>query len=178
MKIFCRAVFCTVILAVLLVGCGGVKEAGAPQQLSVDDVLCWKKPYAEYLGKNVYIVLNSFGKPDAERTVKTYSYLEYRVKDTSKVVGFSYLTARPVVRNIYISSEKNETLDINKVLVQTEMFSLYSGKYIDSIEKYFNAQDQDGNVLQFTVNQSSLTFHRLIIGKENFGTRGLCQLAD
>ena len=58
------------------------------------------------------------------------------------------------------------------------MFSFYSGKYADSTEKYFNAQDTDGNVLQFTINQSSLTFRRLIVGKEDFGIPGLCRLSD
>ena len=165
------------LIAAVLVCLAGCRHEKA-RELSVDEAIGWKKPYAIYLGQNVSEVLKSFGIPDAERTARNYSYLEFKIKETGSTVGFSFLKDKPVVRNIYISSDKNEPLDINQVLVKAEMFSFYSGKYADSTEKYFNAQDTDGNVLQFTINQSSLTFRRLIVGKEDFGIPGLCRLSD
>ena len=168
MKYFIAAIL------VCLAGCGAVKE----RELSVDEVISWKRPYVEYLGRGVPEVLKNFGIPDTEKALKGYSYLEFKIKETSTTVGFAYLTNKPIIKNIYISSDKNEPLDINKVLVKAEMFSFYSGKYADSTAKYFNAQDIDGNVLQFTINESSLTFRRLIAGKEDFGVRGLCRLAE
>jgi hypothetical protein len=165
-------------IAAMLIGLAGCAGEPEKQGLSVDEVIGWKQSYAGYLGKSVAEVLKSFGIPVSEKVVRDYSYLEFKVKDGSKTVGFSYLTAIPVIKNIYISSDKSETLDINKVLVKAEMFSLYSGRYVDSTEKYLNAQDRDGNALQFTINQSSLTFRRLIVGKEDFGARGLYRLGD
>lgn len=165
-----------VIVAVLicLAGC----DAGKARELTVDEAIGWKRPYSGYLGQNVSEVLKSFGIPAVERTARNYSYLEFKNKEDGHTVGISFLKDKPVVRNIYISSDKKEPLDINRVLVKAEMFSFYSGRYADSTEKYFNAQDLDGNVLQFTINESSLTFKRLIIGKEDFGVRGLCRLSD
>ncbi len=155
-------------LAFLVSGCGKPPAPAAGPQLSVDNVIGWKVPYGRYLGKNISEVTRALGKPDTYKTVKKYSYLEYKNRETSRIVGFSYLTARPLVKNIYISSTGNEGLDVNKVLVKAGMFKFYSGKYVDSTEQYFSAEDGDGNSLQFTIEQSSLTFRRLIVGKENF----------
>lgn len=166
-----------VIAAVMicLAGCNTAREA---RELTVDEAIAWKKPYAEYLGRNVSDVLKTFGIPAAERSARNYSYIEYKIKEEDRTVGFSFLKDKPVVKNIYISSDKNEPLNINRVLVKAEMFSFYTGRYADSTGKYFNAQDTDGNILQYTINESSLTFRRLIIGKEDFGVRGLCRLND
>jgi len=150
-------------------GCGK-NETAAPartrQQLSVNAVIGWKEPYSHFLGRNISEVIGALGIPKTEKTAKEYSYLEFEDKTTSRIAGFSYLTARPVVKSIYLYPVGHETLDVNLVLAEGRMFRYDSGKYLDSTDEYFSAKDSDGNTLQFTINQSSVTFRRLIVGKE------------
>jgi hypothetical protein len=135
------------------------------KQLGLDEVLSWRLEYEDLLGKGVAVVKERYGPPDTQdksgavyyfRSARTRNrYLKFDIGDGT-VLGVS----------VFLNAQRDfpeEDLDIMKVLVKAPLFCFSSGTYADSTINFFNAELQDRRtVLQFTIGDDSLLFHRVM----------------
>lgn len=157
------------IAILMLIGVAACKKHEVmleTKEITVDEVFSWKTDYLKYLNKNVSVLLKDLGKPIKEDLAESYSVYSYDLGVSSRTYKFGFDKNGGRIEFFAIYPNDNEVLDINKVLVEAQIFTFKSGKYSDSTHKYFVAEDVDGNNLQFTVNQSSLTFARLMFTKK------------
>lgn len=135
--------------------------------LAVNTVLSWKEPASKYLGKDVATLLKGLGKPsDEEDLFDGGAYFEYKIGVSSRTYHYLYFKETKKVGAVFVYPNSNERLDVEKVLLEAPLFQFKSGKYTDSTTKYFTAEDKDGNSFQFTIDNSSLTFHRAMFERK------------
>ena len=151
------------VLVGIFSACKKTDSIPVVDHLTVNTVLSWKEPASKYLGKDIATLLKGLGKPnDEEDVLDSTAYLEYKIGVSSRTYQYLYYKETKKIGAVFVYPNSNESLDVEKVLLEAPLFQFKSGKYTYSTMKYFSAKDKDGNSFQFTIDNSSLTFHRVM----------------
>jgi hypothetical protein len=130
------------------------------RDLSVDEVLGWRRQYDDLLGSDVGVAKEKFGPPDSVEG----GYLVYSpsVKTGNRSVRFLPLDGKIAI--VYISLNVNEEdLDVMNILVQAPLFCFRTGTWRGTTNNFFEAQSHDGrSLLQFRILQQDLVLDRVI----------------
>jgi hypothetical protein len=121
--------------------------------LDVDDVLAWKTPFADLLGKPKDVAVERYGAPDRQ----TETTLRYQGNAKTLFRSLIIFVANNTITSIKVFSHPWEALPIDRVIKRAKMFCFTSGTFEDSTDDYFSADTVDGrNSIQFTISQSNI----------------------
>jgi len=150
-----------VVVLLVLVGAGTWialhRMRRAPQTLTVDQVLAWRLPYDDLIGKDEQAAIETFGPPDREIP----DWLGYRAGNPKTGPRkIDVLIEGGKVSGIKVFAGPNDDLGIEQIVQKAPIFCFSSGTYTDSTQQYFAARSVDGrSTLQFSIGGPSAHLH-------------------
>jgi hypothetical protein len=132
------------------------------REVSLDEVLGWRKPYEDLLGEDIAVTKERFGLPDrVEGSDIVYSE---SAKTGNRLVRF-FVSASPYNKIVLVTvyPRDDEFLDFTNIFVRAPLFCFRTGTWTDTTHYFFEAQSRDGrNILQFAIVSDGLLLDRVI----------------
>ena len=136
------------------------KHVIEPVALTVDEVLNWRRRFADLLGKNKDAVAARYGDPEPSEGQNTLTY-SGSDKTFGRGVTFGIVNSR--VEMVKIFAKHGDSLDVVNVVKRASAFTFETGTYRDSTKAYFVALTHDKrNAIQFSVSDSGVEFTSVI----------------
>lgn len=126
----------------------------------MDQVLAWRLPYDDLIGKDEHAAIERLGDPD-HSIPDWISYLPSAKTGSRKV---DVLIENGKIQEVKVFAEPDDILEVKQLIQRAPFLALRRAPiYMDSTQRYLSAQSADcRNTLQFSLGGRSVLFHAVM----------------